>query len=253
MNAEAATQEMGSAGLNTRAGSSFGKLEKVFEDVWWAWGTTRLAPGLLFPRTMVVIRELGELVVVHPVLLPESEQAKLEALGPIKHIIRLGAFHGMDDPAYVKRYHPTTWAPPGVDLREGVTLDRELRPGIALPLAGATVFRFERSRSPEAAMLIPRHGGLLLTCDSVQNWDRSAGTSMLGKLVARTMGFRGRACIGPGWRRACEPKDGSGFGPDFARLLHLQFKHIIGGHGAPMKDTAKEDLRWQVERLYPKT
>ena len=251
MNAEAATREAGSGGFRSSAGTAFGKLEPVFEDVWWAWGTTRVGPGVLIPRTMVVIRELGELVVFHPILLPEAEQAKIEALGPIKHIVRLGAFHGLDDPGYVKRYKPTTFAPPGVDLREGATIDRELRPGIGLPLAGATVFRFERSRTPETAILIPRHGGLLLTCDSVQNWENSPGASMLGRLMARAMGFRGRACIGPGWRKISEPKDGGGFATDFSRMLTLQFRHIIGGHGPPIKDTAKDDLRAQVRRLYP--
>jgi hypothetical protein len=251
MNAETEVQPKGSGGFKSVAGRSFGKLEQVFDDVWWAWGTTRFMPGMLFPRTMTIIRELGELTIIHPVMMPPAEQAKIEALGPIKHIMRLGAFHGLDDPAYIQKYKPTTWAPPGVDLREGATLDRQLVPGAALPLAGAQVFRFERSRTPETAVLIPRYGGLLLTCDSVQNWERTTGTSMLGGLMARAMGFRGRACIGPGWRKVSEPKDGGGLAPDFARLLNLNFKHAIGGHGPPMKDTARDDLRAQVKKLWP--
>ena len=43
--------------------------------------------------------------------------------------------------------------------------------------------------------------------------------------MSRMMGFKGRACIGPGWRKMCEPKDGKGFGPDFERLLQLDFRH----------------------------
>ena len=124
MNAETEVPSQGSAkgsgGFKSSPGRQFGKLEQVFEDVWWAWGTTRFMPGMSFPRTMTIIRELGELTVIHPVMMPPAEQARIEALGPIKHIMRLGAFHGMDDPAYVKKYKPTTWAPPGVDLREGV-------------------------------------------------------------------------------------------------------------------------------------
>src|SRR5262249_19088378 len=146
-------------------------LSQVFEDVWWAWGTTQFFKGVLFPRNMTIVRERGELVIIHPVMMPPAEQAKVEALGPIKHIVRLGAFHGMDDPAYVKRYSPTVWAPPGVDQKAGVTTHRELRPGAELPLAGATLFSFERSRTPETALHIERHGGILFTCDSVQNWE----------------------------------------------------------------------------------
>ena len=68
--------------------------------------------------------------------------------------------------------------------------------------------------------------------------------------MARLMGFRGRACIGPGWRRMSEPKDGQGFGPDFHRLLQLEYRHALGGHGPPVKDTARDDLKALVHRLY---
>ncbi len=160
-------QSTGSGGFTSSPGPRFGRLVQVFENVWWAWGTTRFAPGLLFPRNMVILREAGELVIVHPVMMPDAAQAEIEALGPVRHIVRLGAFHGMDDPLYVKRYAPIVWAPPGVDHREGVTTHRELRPGGELPLAGATLFAFGRSRTPETAIHLARHGGLLLTCDSI--------------------------------------------------------------------------------------
>jgi hypothetical protein len=250
MSSTAQEKSAGSGGFKSSAGPVFGKLEQVFEDVWWAWGTTKFAPGILFPRNMIIVRERGELVIIHPVMMPEAEQARVEALGPVKHILRLGAFHGMDDPLYVRRYSPTVWAPPGVDQREGVKTDRELSPGVEPPLSGAALFRFERSRTPETALHLTRHGGLLLTCDSVQNWETTAGCSFLGGLMARAMGFRGRGCIGPGWRKASEPKDGAGFAPDFKRLLALEFRHVISGHGPPMKETAKEALRAQVWRLY---
>ena len=64
------------------------------------------------------------------------------------------------------------------------------------------------------------------------------------------MGFRGRACIGPGWRKQSEPKDGKGFAADFDKLLALSWKHALGGHGAPMKDTARDDLRASVQKIY---
>jgi hypothetical protein len=232
-------------------GSVFGKLEQVFDDVYWAWGTVRFMPGAHCPRNMVIIKERGELVVVHPVMMPESEQAKIEALGPIKHVVRLGAFHGMDDRAYVERYAATAWAPPGVNLQPGMKTDRELRPGVELPIAGAKLFSFDSSRTPEMVLHLDRHGGLLLSCDSFQNWETTDGCSFLGGLMARFLGFRGRACIGPGWRRASEPKDGVGFSREFAALLELDFRHAISAHGAPMKETAKADLAAQVRRLYP--
>jgi hypothetical protein len=97
---------------------------------------------------------------------------------------------------------------------------------------------------------LERHGGLLLTCDAVQNWETTRGCSFLGGVMSRRMGFRGRACIGPGWRKISEPKDGQGFGPEFRKLLDLDFRHVLGGHGGPMKDTARDDLRTSVDALY---
>jgi hypothetical protein len=243
-------KRQGSGGFKTSPGRAFGRLEQVFDDVWWAWGTVRFLPGFLFPRNMVIVKDKGELVVVHPVLMPEEEQTKVEALGKIAHVVRLGAFHGMDDAAYVKRYGAKLWAPPEVDVAEGLILDHELRPGGELPLTDARLFTFEASKTPETVLHLERHGGMLLTCDSIQNWETTTGCSLLGAVMSRMMGFRGRACLGPGWRKMCEPKDGVGFKPAFEQLLDLELRHILSAHGAPMKDTAKDALRESVRRAY---
>ncbi|HEU0031542.1 MAG TPA: hypothetical protein VFQ53_12975 [Kofleriaceae bacterium] len=245
------SDKRGSGGFKSSPGTTFGPLQQVFDDMWWAWGTVKFMPGIVFPRNMTVVREAsGDLVVIHPVMMPDAQQRQLEALGPIKHIVRLGAFHGMDDVKFVKRYAPTVWAPPGCACSPEMKFDRELVPGGETPIAGARVFAFATSRSPETCLLVPRHGGVLLTCDSVQNWETGEGCSVLGKLMARLMGFRGRACIGPGWRKQSEPKNGIGFRDSFRELLALEFRHVLSGHGAPLQDTARDDLRAQVAKLY---
>lgn len=238
-------------GLDSSRGKTFGKLEQVFDDIWWAWGTVRVGPGVSFPRNMALVREAGELVAIHPVMMPDDVQRQIEALGPIKHIVRLGAFHGMDDAAYLEKYGATAWAPEGVELATGARIDRVLKAGEHGPFADGTVFDFTASRSREMALHVKRHGGVLLTCDSVQNWQDIAGVSLLAKLATRRMGFRGRACIGPGWRKRSEPKDGVGFKADFERLLALDWKHLLTAHGPPMRDTARDELRANVAKLYP--
>ncbi len=248
---EAKGDKAGSGGFKSSPGEVFGTLEQVFDDVWRAWGTVRFMPGVHIPRNMTIVREGHELTIIHPVMMPDAEQEKIEALGTIKHIVRLGAFHGMDDPAYVKRYGVTLWAPPGVDHRPGAKTDRELVADGELPFSGAKLFSFATSRTPETAIRLARHGGILLTCDSVQNWERTDGCSLLGKVMCRAMGFRGRSCIGPGWRRASEPTDGVGFRHAFEQLLDFDFRHLLSAHGAPAKDTAKDDLHKTVRRLYP--
>jgi hypothetical protein len=239
-----------SGGFKSSAGPTFGPLVEVFDGVWWAWGTVRFLPGITFPRNMFVLREKDELVVVHAVMLPELEQKKLEKLGKVKHIVKLGAFHGMDDGKYVERYGAKVWAPPDVDHPPGAKTDVTLEPGGELPFEGATLVDFHTSRSSEVVMHLPRHGGILLSCDSVQNWETTDGCSVLGGAMARVMGFKGRACIGPGWRKQCEPKEGENFHPTFKKILELDFAHGLTAHGPPMRDTAKADLKASVARAY---
>ena len=239
--------------FHTQRGSSFGPLTAVFEDVWWAWGTTRFFPGAEFPRNMTVIRQDGHLVVIHPVMLPPPEQRKLEALGPIEHIVRLGDYHGMDDALYLRRYGATLWAPRGAYPHEGAPVGRELAPGGPLPLCDAALLEFDVARAPELVLHVNRHGGGLLTCDSIQNWERTPeGCTLLGALMSKLMGFRGRACIGPGWRKFNEPKTGPGFGPRFHEILALEFRHLLSAHGPPVLGTARDDLSAVVRRTYPR-
>ena len=232
-----------------KPGKRFGSLEQVFDDVWWAWGTVQVGPGLAFPRTMAIVREPDGLVVIHPVMMPADEQAKIEALGPIKHIVRLGTGHGMDDAAYVAKYKPTTWGQAGAPLNDGATRDRELVTGGPSPLAGATVIAFESSKNPECVIHLPRHGGIVFSCDSIQNWGEAPGTSLAMRPMSRLMGFKGRACLGPMWRKHSEPSEGA-FRSTYEKILALEFAHGIGGHGAPNKDTARDDLRAAVRATY---
>ena len=49
------------------------------------------------------------------------------------------------------------------------------------------------------------------------------------------MGFFQKANLGPVWMQVNEPK-----ADDFVRLAALPYKHVLCGHGAPLRDNAKE-------------
>ncbi len=246
-----AKEEKDKLDWGSTAGSHVGELEEIFPDVYRLLGTVRFKGGFLFPRNMIVVRQGDELTIVHGIKLAEDQQARvIDALGRVTKIVRLGAFHGMDDPYYVQRYAPRVYAPPGVKHKDPVQPHVELVPGGEVPTLGAQIFRFERSSEPEVAMLLPQHGGILLTCDSLQNWEDHGGCNKRGKLMALAMGFRGGAIVGPGWRRFCEPKDEHGFKPDFERLLELPFKHLVSAHGKPLLHVAKDRVAQRIEQLY---
>ncbi|MCA9685024.1 MAG: hypothetical protein KC457_22770, partial [Myxococcales bacterium] len=189
------------------------------------------------------------LALINTVRMSESALDDLDALGTVASIVRLGAFHGRDDAFYRDRYGAPLWALPGVRHEHGARADMILEPGRSAPFENASAFAFETSRAPEAALHVDRHGGVLLTCDSVQNWTTTAGCSAPAKLVTHAMGFMKPAQIGPPWRKFMTPEGGS-LRADFERLAGLEFRHMIGGHGTPLRDVARERLRETIARVY---
>ncbi len=232
------------------AAMAHGPIEEPFEGIFTVRGTARFAPLLSCTRNMVIIRHLGELTVIGAVRLSAEGERALERLGKIRHLVKLGHFHGIDNPYYVKKYAPVVWAAKGAEHKPGVTTDELLASGVAGPVPRAEIFTFDRAAKPEACLLLGRDDGILVTCDSVQNWGDFDGCSFLAKLVMKAMGFGGTARIGPGWRRTAEPKDADGFRPDFERLLALPFRHLLPAHGHPLKDAAKEAVAARVEEAY---
>lgn len=111
------------------------------------------------------------------------------------------------------------------------------------------LFRFELTKTPEVALLLERHGGLLITCDSVQHWAPSPLMSVAASLATRVLGFRHPAQIGPPWRKRQTPEGGS-LRPDFERLAALPFRHLVWGHGGVARERAAEWLLASVEREF---
>ncbi|HUJ58309.1 MAG TPA: hypothetical protein VLX92_07450 [Kofleriaceae bacterium] len=219
---------------NHPAAQPHGAIEELFPDVFVVRGSYRAGVGARFDRNMAVVRRGGELAIVNSVRLSGDGEATLGRLGTVKHVIRLGAFHGIDDPYYVERFGAMLWGPPGmshkVPARELTATDRPL---------DAEVFRFERGQLAEGALVVPVAGGVLVTCDSFQNWTTYEHCSWLVRQIAPRMGF-GPAVIGGPWLKK---QGGQVMRDDFARLVELPFAHAIPGHGTPVRDDAKAKVR----------
>ena len=221
-----------------------GPLVEVFPNVFEVQGGFRVAPGVTFTRNMTVLRTGGELALVNSVRLSPEGLAALDALGKVTQLFKIGAFHGIDDPFYVDRYQPTFWAPPGSKHQRGIAHQRDLLADAA-PLPETTVFAFAAGKEPEVALLVAREGGMLVTCDSYQNWTTFDGCSWLGKIVMRIMGF-GPCFIGGPWAMAM----GRGVIADFARLAEQPFRHLLPAHGTVLRDDALAGLRQGVRKRY---
>ncbi|WP_437649887.1 hypothetical protein [Sorangium sp. So ce362] len=226
-----------------------GKLRIAFPELFFVIGTNKTqhdGVGIQTSRTMVVVREDGALTLLNTVRLTEEGLRDLEGLGEVRNVVRLGAFHGRDDPFYRDRYGATLWTLPGAAPLDGRGPDRELASGGAFPVRTGEVFVFSSARFPEAAVLLHHEGGILITCDAVQNWTHidEFFSPRCGELFAE-QGLIRAANIPSTWRLACHPSV-----DDFRRLLALPFRHLISAHGEPLRDEAHALLKARTDEVF---
>lgn len=228
-----------------------GDIKEVFEDVFMVTGSVVMAPGLQLSRNMIIVREGTELTLISTVRLDEERLQALDKLGLVKHIVKLGAYHlgqhnGIDDPFYVDRYSAKLWAMPDMKHLKSLSTTNLLTPEGELPFKDVLMFSYETSKKPEGLLLINKAGGILISCDSLQNWvEPDEYFSDLAANVMGKAGFFRAANIGPEWRRACEPQ-----ASDFSRILALEFSHLLPSHGKPIIDTAKKEFTATFRELY---
>ncbi len=216
---------------------SHSDLDEVFPNLFFVTGTMKAnftGTDFQFSRNMVVVREGTTLTIINAVRLSDAGLESLDALGTVKNVVKLGAFHGIDDAFYVDRYQATLWALDGMTHDSGLETKQTLS-AENLPFSGASLFVFESSKQPEGLLLVERDGGVLIACDSLQNWVEA--DPYFDAASAETMakiGFLKPANIGPGWLHACAPKVA-----DFDAVGALDFKHLLPAHGRPIKETAR--------------
>jgi hypothetical protein len=226
-----------------------GLLEEVFSDVFFITGmmkTVLMDVPWQFSRNMVVVRDGDALTLINSIRLDETGLARLEALGRVANVVKIGSLHGRVDAFYRQRYGAKFWAPAGMTHEHGLVADRELRPGGEMPFAGCGVFVFHTTRRPECILSIDRAGGILVSSDSLQNWlEPDKFFSDESRQLMMEMGFFQPANLGPLWVRMNEPQP-----EDFPRLCKLSFRHALCGHGAPLRETAMEAYTARIQKMF---
>lgn len=218
-----------------------GSLQQVLPNIFVVKGQIRIqaAETHEFSRNMTVICDGDALTLVNTIRLNDTGLEALDALGTVRHIVKLGAYHGRDDAFYLDRYEADLWAPEGMTFTRGEIANRPMHDGKQGPTSDSSSFVFDTPKAPEAILHLSRNGGLLVTCDSFQS---ASGPDEYFNDVSteskRRLGFFGRPVIGPGWRKAAEPQK-----LDFERLLNLKFSHMLTGHGEAIFDDAFQAVR----------
>ncbi len=225
-----------------------GPIEEVFPNVFVVRGSIKMAPLVTVCRNMIVVRDGTELTLYNAVRLSETGEKELLALGEVTHLGRIGAFHTIDEPYYMDRFKPTYWAQEGQRKLAGAC--ENISEGDAAP-GGGTFFEFRDITWPESAVLLSKHGGVLITCDSVQNFVDLTGCSPVGKFVTKMMGFQHPSHVGKPWRKEMGKSHGVGaLRANFERLLEKDFSHLASGHGPVSRDHAKTNLAKTLARVF---
>ena len=120
-----------------------------------------------------------------------------------------------------------------------------------MPFPGFSLFVFETASQPEGILHLDREGGILISCDSIQNI--TATDQFYSPETAKSFHEQGLvqpANISPIWLGATHAT-----AVDFHRLLKLTFRHLLTAHGEPLRDQAKEKVSATVKErfLHPKS
>jgi len=225
-------------------------IEEIAEDVFMARGSIRMNALMTITRNMAVVRNDGELSLVDPLRLNEAGEKQIEALGQVKHILRLGCFHGLDDPYYVERFKPEHWCQPGGTTYTEPAIDHELTAGGELPFPDAELFCFEQTKQPESVLLLRRGDGLLLTCDAIQNYGDYRHNNLPARLLMPFIGFPKTTLIGPLWLKGVT-RDGGSLKSEFERLLDLPFDSLLSAHGSFLPSGAHAAVTAALNRAFP--
>jgi hypothetical protein len=235
-----------------------GTLEAVFENIWFVRGAWDM-PLALKPRisrSMTVIRdaESGDLTLVNSMRLSEEGLKQLEAIGAIKHVVRLASMHGADDGFYRDRYGAKVYALHGTAYTRGLTADAEpgesyfeadeiFDAGSKLPIRNARVYVMDSPRLREASILLDRDGGILLSGDFFHNTpEPDEFTNVIAGIGMRLFGLARPCNMGVGWVMLTKPDR-----DDLLGILDIPFEHVLPIHGEPVIGNAKERYRPAIE------
>ncbi len=231
-----------------------GELQQIFPDVYFVTGALRMPMALpvVISRNMVIVVDNQTLTLVNSVRLDDAGLAALDKLGRVKHVIRLAGGHGRDDAFYKARYDAKVWAVAGQIYQRGIgsgaltgfVADAAMDETTELPLA-AKLIRIKSAQTPEAVLLLERHGGIVVAGDCFQNWGASDRFfNFAARLMMPPMGFIKPHNIGPAWYKHVKPDI-----EEIAALLALPFSHLLPAHGTPVIGDAPKAYQPAVERL----
>lgn len=224
-------------------------ITEIQPDVFMVRGAIKLNALMTITRNMAIVRHEGELTLVDPLRLDAAEEKRLDELGSVKRILRLGSMHGVDDPYYMDRYGAELWAPGLSQAHPEPKPTREWDEHTALPFPDAELFRFEGSKQPEGALHLRRGKGLLVTCDGIQHYGDYSHNNFLARVMMPLIGFPRTTIVGPMWLKMMTP-EGASLESEFRRLLERDFDQLLSAHGTFLASGAHAACERAVDKTF---
>lgn len=226
-----------------------GEVERIDENIFMVRGSIKMNPMMRVTRNMAIVRQGDELSLINPIRVSAEIESQIEALGVVKHIVRLGAFHGVDDTYYSEKYSTSMWSQPGGSTYTVPKIDNEISAGCALPFSNAEIIEFDGSVQPECILLMKVGKGLLLTCDAIQNYGDYSYNNLFAKLLMPFIGFPRATIVGPIWLKYMTPEKQS-LETQFRKLLALEFDSLLAAHGTLLKTGAYIAVEKAIDKAF---
>ena len=226
-----------------------GKVEKIDENIFMVRGSIKMNPLMRITRNMAIVRQGYELSLINPIRVSREVELQIEALGSIKHLVRLGAFHGIDVPYYSEKYSASMWAQSGGSTYTVPKIDNEISAGCQLPFLNAEIIEFNGSMQSECVLLLKVGKGLLLTCDALQNYGDYSYNNLLAKLLMPLIGFPRATIVGPIWLKFMTPENQS-LEVEFRKLLNLEFDSLLAAHGTLLEAGAHAAVEKAIDKAF---
>ena len=222
---------------------------EIAPDIFLVRGAINLNPVLRISRNMVFVRNGDEITVINPIRLQPAEEQKLRQMGTVKHVLRSGPMHGLDDPYYVDTFGAEFWCQEGGTTYTEPKIDHPLSEANTLPFPNAELFCFKGTVQPESAILFTTGKGLLVMCDAIQHYGDYKHNNLPARLLMPFIGFPKTMIVGPVWMKVMTP-EGHSLKSEFDRLLTLDFDALISAHGSFLHTGAKAAARKAIEKAY---
>ena len=226
-----------------------GDVEEIAADVFMVRGSMKMNSLLRISRNMGIVRSGDELTLINPVRLNSEGESQLRELGNVANIVRLGCFHGVDDPYYKDKFSVRFWAQSGGTHYPEPPVDVELNGETTLPFENAQLFEFKNTVQPESALLLNTEGGILFTCDAIQHYGDYSYNNLLTRILMPFIGFPRTTIVGPFWLKVMTP-EGESLESEFQNLLTLQFDKLLSAHGTLIDGGAHAAVQAAVARTF---